>query len=114
MRGRSVDQALGSVPGASEPIRDIRPVFVPAQFFVWGTIFAGGLGLLTSVGILGLLDLFTTLDFGNNFVSLLAFGLAFGLAFAVILGLIGLYMFYEPALSSGFALSPRPYEHVRS
>jgi hypothetical protein len=86
-----VNQALGSVPGASEPIRVIRPVVVPVQFFVWGPIIAGFLALFPTSG-------FLTFGIGNGPV-------VFGLAFAVILGLIGLKAFYEPALTS-YAIYP--------
>jgi membrane protein YdbS with pleckstrin-like domain len=95
--GGSVHQ----VDGASGPIRVIQPVIVPAQFLVWGPIVAGFLaffpGFFTFV-ISNMLAMPFSPTFGPGLV-------AYGLVFAVILGLIGLNVFFAPRLTS-YAIYP--------
>jgi uncharacterized membrane protein YdbT with pleckstrin-like domain len=67
---------------------------VPAQFFVWGPIVAGFLALFPGVFTLvisNMLAMQIPPVFGPGLI-------AFALAFVVILGWIGLRVFYEPGL----------------
>ena len=87
--------------GASEPIRVIRPVVVPAQFFVFGPIVAGFLAIFP-----GFFTFVLSNMIAMRFEPVLGPALvAFGLAFVVILALIGLKVFYEPGLTS-YAIYP--------
>ena len=96
-----MDLVPGSVPGASEPIRVIRPVVVPAQFFVWGPIVAGFLGLFPGIFTLVISNMLA-MRLPPVFVPGLV---AFALAFVIILGWIGLRVFYEPGMRS-YAIYP--------
>ncbi len=96
-----MDQAPSHVPSASQPVRVIRPVVVPAQFLVAGPIAAGFLAIFP-----GFFTFVISNMIAMPFEPTLGPGLvAFGLTFAVILGLIGLKTLYEPGLTA-YAIYP--------
>ena len=96
-----MDQARASVRGASQPIRVINPLVVPAQFVVWGPIVAGFLALFP-----GIFTLVISNMLAMRFGLVVRPGLvAFGLAFALFLALVGLKVFYEPCRTA-YAIYP--------
>jgi uncharacterized membrane protein YdbT with pleckstrin-like domain len=93
--------ASGTLPSAGEPIRVIRPVVVPAQFFIWGPIVAGFLALFP-----GFFTFVISNMIAGGFEPIIGPGLlVYGLAFIVILALLGLRVFYEPGLTT-YAIYP--------
>ncbi len=83
------------------PLREIKPVVVPAQFLVLGPLVAGfvavfpGTFVFVVSGMFG--DPFERLGRGPDF----SYGLvAYFLAFAVVLALVGLKCFQEPAMTT--------------
>jgi uncharacterized protein YbaR (Trm112 family) len=93
---RQAWQAGQEQQSESEPIRVVRPVVVPAQFFVCGPIVAACLALLPGF-IAFVISNVPARTFQPIFGPCLV---AFGLAFAIILGWIVLRVFYEPGLTS--------------
>ncbi len=98
---------------ASEPIRVIRPVVVPAQFLVWGPLAAGFLAIFPGFFTFVISNMFAMWSrdmLAMRFEPVVGPGLAvFGLAFAAILSLIGLKVFYEPGRTS-YAIYPERIE----
>ncbi len=86
-----------------QPIREIKPVIVPAQFFVAGPIRAGLLALGAAM-LVGLIVALATLSVGiNGDLTVRSWGLVFtfggatyALAFTAGMVLIGLWVFKEP------------------
>jgi uncharacterized membrane protein YdbT with pleckstrin-like domain len=77
----------------SPPIREIKPVVVPAQFFVWGPLIAGFISLFP-----GFFTFVISQMFGEPFQGPdPTYGLiAFGLAFVVCMGFLWVRCFKEP------------------
>ena len=86
---------------ASDAIRVIRPVVVPAQFLVFGPILAGFLAIFP-----GFFTFVVSNMIAGGFEPLVGPALAvFAVAFVAILALFGLKVFYEPGLTS-YAIYP--------
>ncbi|HYH68254.1 MAG TPA: PH domain-containing protein [Urbifossiella sp.] len=84
-----------------QPLREIKPVVVPAQFFVLGPLVAGVVAIFPAFFVFVVSGIF-----GDPFERLIrgpdtgaAFTMYF-LAFAVVLALIGLKCFREPQLTT--------------
>jgi uncharacterized membrane protein YdbT with pleckstrin-like domain len=107
-----MQHAQGTGPPASEPIRVVRPVVVPAQFLVVGPLVAGFLALFPGFFTLVLSNIIAsfTLVLGDRmagrFEPVLGPALVvFALAFVAILALFGLKVFCEPGRTS-YAIYP--------
>jgi uncharacterized membrane protein YdbT with pleckstrin-like domain len=92
---------------APEPIRVIRPVVVPAQFFVWGPIVATLVALFPGFFTFVLSNIIAgfSLVLGDRmagrFVPVFSPALVvFALAFVIVLALLGLKVFSEPGRTS--------------
>lgn len=94
-------QASDAVPTASDPVRVIRPIVIPAQFLVGGPIAAGFLAIFPGFFTFVLSNMIA-MSFEPRLWPCLV---AFVLSFAVILGMIGLKVFYEPGLTT-YAIYP--------
>lgn len=91
-----MSQAPGTVPRASEPTRIIRPVTVPAQFFVLGPILAGFLAIFP-----GFFSFVVINMLAGRFEPVVGPALVvYVLAFVAILAMLGLRAFQEPGLTS--------------
>jgi hypothetical protein len=83
------------------PLREIKPVVVPAQFFVLGPLVAGFVATFPAMfvfvigGMIG--DPFERLGGGFNTGPALT---TYALAFTVVLGLVGLKCYQEPKLTT--------------
>jgi uncharacterized membrane protein YdbT with pleckstrin-like domain len=107
-----MEYAQGNAPRASEPIRVIRPVVVPAQFLVAGPLVAGFLALFPGFFTFVLSNIIAGFRLVHGDVMAGRFEpvlgtalLVFALAFVAILALFALKVFYEPNLTS-YAIYP--------
>jgi hypothetical protein len=92
-----------------KPIREIQPVVVPAQFYVWGPLLSGLVallpGLLVGVSVLSFSEIPNAEDpllpgvyqWGLTWA---AGGAAFALTFVAVLILFGIHEFYGPGRTS--------------
>jgi uncharacterized membrane protein YdbT with pleckstrin-like domain len=98
------------------PIREIKPVIVPAQYFVWGPLFAGFIstfpGVFTLV-ISNMIGIMIVMSSGNPFERMshgpvLVYGvLAFLLSFVVYMALLWIKAFKEPGRTTYAIFSDR-------
>lgn len=100
-----MDQALEGEPRDSDAIRVIRPVVVPAQFFVFGPILAGFLAIFP-----GFFTFVVSNMLAGQFQPFLGPALvAYAFAFVMILALLGLRAYYQPGLTS-YSIYPNRIE----
>ena len=88
-----------------KPIRELKPVVVPAQFFVWGPLLATAISLFTSFMSKGVGMMFGVDPFGSSSSTLQV--VVFVLAFIACIAFIGAKVFYEPTFTTYTILADR-------
>jgi membrane-associated phospholipid phosphatase len=84
-----------------KPIREIQPVVVPAQYFVWGPLISAFLSLF--LGVFGFVISNMIIGPGKDFEHVregpvTTFGItAFMISFVILMILIGIKVFNEPS-----------------
>lgn len=77
----------------STPIREIKPVVVPAQYFIWGPLISGFISLFPGFFVFVISNMISM-----SFTPIIGYGVAtFAASFVVCMVLIGIKVFQEPS-----------------
>ncbi|MHC4443593.1 MAG: PH domain-containing protein [Planctomycetota bacterium] len=81
----------------NQPIREFRPVVVPAQYLVWGPLIAGFLSIFPGMFVFVISNIIRNIIVAHSFSPVFMYGVAaYIISFSIIMYLIYLKMYKEP------------------